>query len=62
MDYLIRKFKEDIVNVINEANLPIEVKRMCLQEIQYEVTKVAENVIEEQKKQSEDQKNGDSNN
>lgn len=53
MDYKIRQFKEKLVGAINDGELPLEVKRLCLQEILHEVNRLTEVIIEEQKKQSE---------
>lgn len=58
MDYIIRQFKNKLVKAINQENLPIEVKRMCLQEILIEVNQVTERVIEEQKKELEVKNDG----
>lgn len=58
MDYIIRQFKNKLVKEINQENLPIEVKRMCLQEILMEVNQVTERVIEEQKKELEVKNDG----
>lgn len=59
MDYEIRKFKEGLVEKINAGRIPIEVKRMCVQEILIELNHVSEQVIAEQKKQSEVNEDGD---
>ncbi len=58
MDYLIRQFKNRLVETINQEKLPIEVKRMCLQEILIEVNQVAEQIIAEQKMQNEVKEDG----
>ena len=62
MDYIIRQFKNKLVKEINQENLPIEVKRMCLQEILMEVKQVTEQVIEEQKKELEAKNDGHTDN
>lgn len=56
MDWLIRKAKISIINLLNGINLPMEVKRLLLVEILDEVTKKTEEMIKEQleaEKQSE---------
>lgn len=58
MDYIIRQFKNKLVEVINQENLPIEVKRLCLLEILMEVNQVTEQVIEKQKKETEVKNDG----
>lgn len=45
MDYYIRKFRADLVNMINDSVLPIEVKRMVLQGVLHEVEEEANRVI-----------------
>ena len=48
MDYIIRKFKADLINMINESILPIEVKRMVLSEVEEEARKKADEIVAEQ--------------
>lgn len=48
MDYLIREFQQKIVLAINEAELPIEVKRLALAEILNSIGEASNKVIAEQ--------------
>lgn len=52
MDLTIVNFREKLVQDINEAQLPLEVKRMVLSEILYEVTKATEEIIQQQKEET----------
>lgn len=45
MNLEIRKFRQKIVNDINEAELPIEVKRLVLKEVMSVVNETADNEI-----------------
>ena len=45
MNLEIRKFRQKIVNDINEAELPIEVKRLVLKEVMSVVNETADNQI-----------------
>ena len=45
MNLEIRKFREKIVNDINESELPIEVKRLVLKEVMSVVNETADNEI-----------------
>lgn len=60
----IRKLRLDIVKVLNESLLPMEVKRMTLDDLLVEVTNLADKEIEkelaeEKSKESEDVENGE---
>lgn len=60
----IRKLRLDIVKVLNESLLPMEVKRMTLDDLLLEVTNLADKEIEkelaeEKSKESEDVENGE---
>lgn len=55
MDLTIVNFREKLVQDINEAQLPLEVKRMVLSELLYEVTKATEEVIQKQKEETKQQ-------
>lgn len=63
MDKEIRQMKNDIINVLNEARLPIEVKRLVLAEVMSEVKEKANEVIlnqiAETQEESEVNDNGD---
>ena len=52
MDLTIVNFREKLVQDINEAQLPLEVKRMVLSELLYEVTKATEEVVQKQKEET----------
>ena len=45
MDLAIREFTAKIVNEINSANLPIEVKRLVLKDIYDKVEKTADSIV-----------------
>ena len=57
MDYIIRKFKADLINMINESMLPIEVKRMVLSEVEEEARKKADEIVAEQLEKINTEKN-----
>ena len=57
MDYIIRKFKSDLINMINESILPIEVKRMVLSEVEEEARKKADEIVAEQLEKINTEKN-----
>ena len=57
MDYIIRKFKADLINMINESILPIEVKRMVLSEVEEEARKKADEIVAEQLEKINTEKN-----
>lgn len=42
MDFIIREFRDSIVNEINKYDLPMEVKRLVLLEIMQEITRQVE--------------------
>lgn len=48
MDYEIRKMKNQLVGVLNNAPLPIEVKRLALAELLREVEQKANEIISQQ--------------
>lgn len=50
MDYMIRELKNKIVADLNEAQLPMEVKRLVLTEILKDVCVIVEQLIQEQSK------------
>ena len=59
----IRKLRLDLVQTMNESLLPMEVKRMVLDDLLVEVTQLADKEIEkelaeEKSKESEDVENG----
>ena len=59
----IRKLRLDLVKVLNECLLPMEVRRMVLDDLLVEVTNLADKEIEkelaeEKSKESEDIENG----
>lgn len=56
MDLIIREFKNKLVADINEAKLPMEVKRLVLAEIMTEVCDITEKLIQEQNKKEAEQK------
>ena len=41
----IRKFQQEIINFVNQSDLPIEVKRLCLNEITAQVNAAAEQQV-----------------
>ena len=57
MDQIIRKFKADLINMINESILPIEVKRMVLSEVEEEARKKADEIVAEQLEKINTEKN-----
>ena len=57
MDYIIRKFKADLINMINESILPIEVKRMVLSEVEEEARKKEDEIVAEQLEKINTEKN-----
>ena len=50
----IRKLRLDIANVLNESHLPVEVKRMVIDDFNFELTRLAEEQI--QKEMAEESK------
>lgn len=42
MDFIIREFRDSVVNEINKYDLPMEVKRLVLLEIMQEITRQVE--------------------
>lgn len=51
MDLEIRRFEEELVECINRSELPIEVRRLVVQEICNKVSKAANENIYEQRRQ-----------
>lgn len=54
MNKEIRQFQDDLLNVINTANLPIEVKRLVLDNILRQVMIVADETIKNEMEVKED--------
>lgn len=48
MDLEIRRFKQSMVQLINDTNLPLEVKRLVLAEVVSMVTSASDEVIKQQ--------------
>ena len=57
MDCQIRAFEDEIIGVINDSNLPMEVKRLALAEILHKVEAESNKIIR-QAKESEVKDNG----
>lgn len=55
MNFEIYRFKETIVAMINASPLPLEVKRMALNEIAGAVNEAANNALMEEKRAFEEQ-------
>ncbi len=63
----IRKFEQAIIKFVNESELPIEVKRLCIAEIMSQINAAAEQEVYKEKAQeeikscteSEESENGD---
>lgn len=60
----IRKLRKDLVDVLNACYLPMEIRRMVLDDLLVEVTNLADKEIEkelaeEKSKESEDVENGE---
>lgn len=51
----IQKLRDDIVNTLNEAKLPIEVERLVLKEIFEEVSQMAQMTIQKEKESENEQ-------
>ena len=45
----IRKLKTDLANVLNESLLPIEVKRMIVEDLNRELLQLANEVVEKER-------------
>lgn len=45
MNLQIREFEQNIINYVNQVNLPIEVKRLAIKDVFYQVDKMAEDAI-----------------
>lgn len=48
MDLLIREFKNSIISFVNQSDLPMEIKRLCLSEILKDVSDASDEVIKDQ--------------
>lgn len=48
MDLLIREFKNSIISFVNQSDLPMEIKRLCLSEILKDVSDASDSVIKDQ--------------
>lgn len=48
MDLLIREFKNSIISFVNQSDLPMEIKRLCLSEILKDVSDASDAVIKDQ--------------
>lgn len=51
----IQKLRDDIVNTLNKAKLPIEVERLVLKEIFEEVSQMAQMTIQKEKESENEQ-------
>ena len=64
MDLVVRRFQQNIINFINQTDLPIEIKRLCLGEIYRQLEETSNQEInrqlQEEQKESE-QKEGEVN-
>ena len=61
MNLQIREFEQDIIGYINQSPLPIEVKRLIIKDIFYQVSKTADEavILENQRKEQENQNEQD---
>lgn len=60
MDLKIRKFRNDLISLINATEISLEVKRLVINEIQKIVTEAADNYIaSQQQKEAEEAKEDD---
>ena len=48
MDLLIREFKNSIISFVNQSDLPMEIKRLCLSEILKDESDASDAVIKDQ--------------
>ena len=48
-NFKIRKLKTDLANVLNESLLPIEVKRMIVEDLNRELLQLANEVVEKER-------------
>lgn len=53
INFTVRKFKNDVIDAINQKDLPIEIKRLCLSEIMQELSMVAERQVQEEIRQEQ---------
>lgn len=60
MDLKIREFRNDLIKLINATEIPLEVKRLVINEVQKIVTEAADNYIaSQQQKEAEEAKEDD---
>lgn len=60
MDLKIRKFRNDLISLINATEISLEVKRLVINEVQKIVTEAADNYIaSQQQKEAEEAKEDD---
>lgn len=57
MNKAIKDFQQQLINLINQAGLPISVIRLCLNEVMSEVLKVEKQTIEQEEQQEQEQQN-----
>ena len=57
MNKAIKNFQQQLINLINQAGLPISVIRLCLNEVMSEVLKVEKQTIEQEEQQEQKQQN-----
>lgn len=48
MDFIIRKFRDDLVHMINSIDIPVEIKRLVVAEIYEELNKKSMEIIQVQ--------------
>lgn len=48
INYEIRKFRDSIINLSNQSELPVEIKRLCFLEIINHLERLAESQIEKE--------------
>lgn len=53
MDLKIREFNEELIKVINEANVPVEVKRLVINDILVQISRLADDIIAKEKENAE---------
>lgn len=60
MDLKIREFRNDLIKLINATEIPLEVKRLVVNEVQKIVTEASDNYIaSQQQKEAEEAKEDD---
>ena len=57
MNKAIKDFQQQLINLINQAELPISVIRLCLNEIMAEVQKLETQIIEQETQKEQMQPN-----